>query len=570
MARARPTQLPEAGPAFDHIVVGGGTAGCVLANRLSADPKVSVLLVEAGGPDDWMWIRIPVGYLYCIDNPRTDWRFRTGPEAGLNGRTLNYPRGRVLGGCSSINGMIYMRGQARDYAAWARATGDAGWLWDAVLPLFRELEDHHGGATPHHGAGGGGGWRVEPQRLRWRILDAVRDAAVQSGIPATPDFNRGDNLGVGYFEVNQRRGRRVNAVEAFLAPVRHRPNLTVATGWLVDHVVFEGRRAVGVSVVVDGVVRTLRSRHDVVLAAGSVGSPALLQRSGIGDGAHLAGLGIAPLCERAEVGRNLQDHLQLRAVYRVEGVPTLNGWVRQPGRKAWMALEYAARRSGPLSMAPSQLGIFARSDPHQDSANVQFHVQPLSLQRFGGALDAEPAITMSVCNLRPTSRGSVRIASRDPAAHPTLALGYLSTDEDRRVAVDSLRLARRIVSAPALAAYRPSELRPGAHLVDDDALLQGAGEIGTSIFHPVGTCRMGRDADAVADAELRVRGVDNLRVADASVMPSITSGNTNTPTALIALRGARLIEAARAGRSASSTADPASTAADAPSLLILN
>ena len=532
----------EAAATYDYVIVGGGTAGCVLANRLSADPSVSVLLIEAGGPDDWIWIRIPVGYLYCIDNPRTDWRFRTEAEPGLNGRVLNYPRGRVLGGCSSINGMIVMRGQAQDYAQWAAVAGEH-WGWDAVLPLFRELEDHHAGAGALHGDGGD--WRVEPQRLHWDILDAVRDAAVAAGIPASADFNTGDNSGVGYFDVNQRRGVRVNAAEAFLRPVRERRNLQVVTGWTVDQLRFEGRRVVGVRAVVDGAERQVQARLETVLAAGSIGSPAILQRSGIGAAQRLQQLGIAVHDDRPAVGADLQDHLQLRAVFAVQGARTLNTMVRSPWRKALMGVEYALRRSGPLAMAPSQLGIFARSDAAQARANLQFHVQPLSLARFGGELDPYPAITMSVCNLRPSSRGAVTLRSADAHEPPHIQLGYLSTDEDRRVAVDSLRLARRIVAQAPLARYAPREVRPGAERLDEAALLQGAGEVGTSIFHPVGTCRMGRDDAAVVDPELRVRGVAGLRVADASVMPNITSGNTNTPTAMIALQAAKLMAAAR-------------------------
>ena len=532
----------EAAATYDYVIVGGGTAGCVLANRLSADPSVSVLLIEAGGPDDWIWIRIPVGYLYCIDNPRTDWRFRTEAEPGLNGRVLNYPRGRVLGGCSSINGMIVMRGQAQDYAQWADAAGEH-WGWDAVLPLFRELEDHHAGAGALHGDGGD--WRVEPQRLHWDILDAVRDAAVAAGIPASADFNTGDNSGVGYFDVNQRRGVRVNAAEAFLRPVRERSNLQVVTGWTVDQLRFEGRRVVGVRAVVDGAERQVQARLETVLAAGSIGSPAILQRSGIGAAQRLQQLGITVHDDRPAVGADLQDHLQLRAVFAVQGARTLNTMVRSPWRKALMGVEYALRRSGPLAMAPSQLGIFARSDATQARANLQFHVQPLSLARFGGELDPYPAITMSVCNLRPSSRGAVTLRSADAHEPPHIQLGYLSTDEDRRVAVDSLRLARRIVAQAPLARYAPREVRPGAERLDEAALLQGAGEVGTSIFHPVGTCRMGRDDAAVVDPELRVRGVAGLRVADASVMPNITSGNTNTPTAMIALQAAKLMAAAR-------------------------
>ena len=530
---------------FDYIVVGGGTAGCVLANRLSQDREVSVLLLEAGGKDDWIWIHIPVGYLFCIGNPRTDWCFHTEPEAGLNGRSILYARGRVLGGCSSINAMIYMRGQARDYDRWARLTGDASWAWEQVLPVFKRSEDYWRGADDVHGEGGE--LRVEPQRLRWDILDRFADAAEQAGIPRTEDFNRGDNFGVGRFEVNQRRGVRWNARKAFLRPVMRRPNLTIATGALIDRLSFQGKRATGVEFLLGGQKMQATSRLETVLAAGSIGTPNILERSGIGAGARLKALGIPVVCDSPGVGANLQDHLQLRTIFKVQGIKCLNMMVNSLWGKFRMGLEYALWRSGPLSMAPSQLGAFAKSDDGRETPNLEYHVQPLSLDKFGDPLHGFPAFTASVCDLQPTSRGYVHIASPDPLAAPKIAPCYLSTGADRRTAAAALKLTRRIVAMPALAPYRPEEYLPGVKFQTDAELATAAGDIGTTIFHPVGTCKMGADRDpsAVVDARLRVRGVAGLRVADASVMPMITAGNTNAPTVMIAEKGSDMIRADR-------------------------
>jgi choline dehydrogenase len=542
-------------PTYDHIIVGAGTAGCLLANRLSADPARRVLLIEAGGADDYLWIHIPVGYLYCIGNPRTDWLYQTDAEPGLNGRRLRYPRGKVLGGCSSINGMIYMRGQARDYDGWAAALGDPTWRWEHCLPFFLRHEDHWKGADTLHAAPGfdptgrrtGGEWRVERQRLRWEVLDAFAAAAQQAGIPATDDFNRGDNEGVGYFEVNQRRGVRWNAAKAFLRPVMGRDNLQVWTGATVSRVLLEpatdGRlRAAGVEVLPlgGGAPLQARCRGELVLAAGAIGSPQILQLSGIGPAEWLQPLGIAPQVALPGVGANLQDHLQIRAVFAVEGVPTLNTLAASAWGKAKIGLEYLLRRSGPMSMAPSQLGAFTRSDPSQPHANLEYHVQPLSLDAFGEPLHPFNAFTASVCNLNPESRGRVRITSPRPSDAPSIFANYLSTPGDRRIAAESLRLTRRIAAMPALARYAPREVKPGVQYQSDDELARLAGDIGTTIFHPVGTCKMGRDDDpmAVVDGRLRVRGVHGLRVADASVMPTITSGNTNAPTLMIAERAA--------------------------------
>jgi choline dehydrogenase len=562
---------------FDYIIIGAGTAGCLLANRLSADKTKRVLLIEAGQADNYHWIHIPVGYLYCIGNPRTDWLYQTEKDAGLNGRQLRYPRGKTLGGCSSINGMIYMRGQARDYDAWADATGDDAWSWRKSLPDFMLHEDHYKldsiqrsngeGKLPEklqqfallHGnyanSGAGkstGEWRVEKQRLRWDILDAFALAAQQAGIPATEDFNTGDNEGVGYFEVNQRGGWRWNASKAFLRPVKNRENLTVWTQTQVAKLILQsneqGVRCMGVDLVKRGQRIAVNAQNEVILSAGAIGSPQIMQLSGIGEAQVLQGLGIAPCVDLSGVGLNLQDHLQIRAVYKVPGAKTLNTMANSLWGKAMIGLEYALFRSGPMSMAPSQLGAFTKSDPGQPHANLEYHVQPLSLDAFGEPLHNFPAFTASVCNLNPTSRGTVSLKTNRFEDPPAIAPNYLSTQQDRQVAADSLRVTRRIASQPALAQYKPEEWKPGLQYQSDADLTKLAGDIATTIFHPVGTAKMGRDDDAssVVDSHLRVRDgrggkIAGLRVVDASVMPSITSGNTNSPTLMIAEKAARWI-----------------------------
>jgi choline dehydrogenase len=526
---------------FDYIVVGAGTAGCVLANRLTEDPGTRVLLLDAGGSDNYHWIQIPVGYLYCIGNPRTDWMMKTAAEPGLNGRSLVYPRGKVLGGCSSINGMIYMRGQAADYDGW-RQMGNLGWGWEDVLPYFLKSEDHHAGAHTMHGAGGE--WKVSKQRLSWDILHAVQEGAKEFGIMPRADFNDGDNEGTGLFEVNQKDGVRWNTAKGFLRPAMRRSNLRVITHAHTDRLIFEGKRATGVRFRWKGGLHEANADAEVLLAAGAINSPKILEHSGIGRPDLLRGLGIDVVHESPGVGENLQDHLQIRTVFRVGNAQTLNTMLNSRWGKLRIALQYALTRTGPMSMAPSQFGMFTKSDPSVATPDLEYHVQPLSTDRLGDPLHPFPAITVSVCNLRPQSFGSVHVTGTDPDSQPEIRLNYLSAESDKRVAVQAVRQARQIMKARALAPYRPDEVLPGTTHQSDDGLLKQIGEIATTIFHPVGTCRMGRDDRAVVGADLRVHGVDRLRVVDASIMPAIVSGNTASPVVMIGEKAADMIRRA--------------------------
>jgi len=545
--------MAESFGSYDYIIVGAGTAGCVLANRLSADPNVSVLLLEAGGKDDYIWTKIPVGYLYCIGNPKVDWGFKTEPEPGLNGRAIDYPRGKVLGGCSSINGMIYMRGQARDYDHWAQL-GNPGWGWDDVLPYFLKSEDNLA-LEPSNLHARGGEWRIEKPRISWEILDAFMEAAVQAGLPKVDDFNTGNNEGVGYFHVNQKRGWRWNTSRGFLKPIENRQNLRVVTGAHTKRVLIKDAKATGIVFDIKGAEQTAETKGEVILAAGAVASPTILQLSGIGPAEALREHGIAVEHELAGVGGNLQDHLQIRCAYRVEGVETLNERANSLIGKMGIGLEYFLFQRGPMTMAPSQLGAFAKSDPSYDTPNIQYHVQPLTLDKFGEPLHTFPAFTASVCNLRPESRGTIRLKSADPYDSPSIRPNYLSAERDKQVAAQAVRYTRNIVDQPALAKYKPQEFKPGLELETQEDLVKAAGDISSTIFHPIGTCKMGDDPLAVVDGRLRVHGLRGLRVVDASIMPTITSGNTNSPTLMIAEKASEMIKADRLQQPTASAAE---------------
>ncbi|MCK6451961.1 MAG: choline dehydrogenase [Alphaproteobacteria bacterium] len=524
---------------YDYIVVGAGSAGCVLANRLSADPGTRVLLLEAGGRDWYPWIHIPVGYFKTMHNPMTDWCFKTEPDPGLNGRSIAWPRGKVLGGCSAINGLLYVRGQKQDYDHW-RQLGNAGWSWEDVLPYFMRSEDQERGADAVHGVGGE--LAVSNMRVRRDVCDAYIRAAAELGIPARDDFNGEEQEGAGYFQLTARNGLRCSTATAFLKPVRRRPNLRIVTRALAERVRLDGRRATGIDYAVAGRKASAAARREVILAAGAISSPHLLELSGIGRAPVLQRLGIPVAHALPGVGENLQDHLQARAIYR-STVPTLNDEVNAWWRKLRIGIEYMLHRTGPMSMGASQLAIFARTRREVETPDVQFHIQPLSADHPGLGLHRFSAFTASVCQLRPESRGRILPRSPDPAAHPAIHPNYLATPGDEQTLLAGMRLSRRLAATAALRPYIAEEIRPGPDARTDAQLLDDARNTGATIYHPVGTCKMGSDPMAVVDARLRVHGIRGLRVVDASIMPTLTSGNTNAPVIMIAEKAADMIRA---------------------------
>ena len=526
------------GERYTYIVVGAGSAGCVLANRLSADPSNRVLLLEAGGRDVNPWIHIPVGYFKTMHNPNTDWCFKTEPDPGLNGRSIEWPRGKVLGGSSSINGLIYIRGQAEDFDHW-RQLGNAGWSFADVLPYFKKSEDQERGGDEYHGTGGP--LSVSNMRISREICDAYIEAADEIGIPPTDDFNGASQEGAGYVQLTARNGRRCSAAVGYLHPVRRRLNLDVVTHALTHRILFDGRRAIGVRYAVKGDVRDAYADAEVILAAGAINSPQILQLSGIGSGKALREFDIPLVHDLSGVGENLQDHLQVRSMYSTQRPITMNDQVRNPFVKMMMGVEYVFRRTGPLSMGASQICVFARTRPELATPDVQFHLQPLSADKPGDGLHKFSAFTASVCQLRPESRGRIALKSPDPEAYPAIHPNYLATKTDQQTTVDGMKLARRIAATRKMSGYIAEELDPGPDVKTDEELLEHARNSAVTIYHPVGTCKMGSDPNAVVDERWRVHGMAGLRVVDASVMPTLVSGNTNAATIMIAEKAADMI-----------------------------
>ena len=525
---------------FDYIIIGAGSAGCVLTNRLIKSGKYKVLLLEAGGKDNYPWIHIPVGYYKTMHNPKTDWCFKTEPDETMENVSIPYPRGKTLGGSSSINGLLYIRGQERDYDIW-RQLGNKGWSWREVLPYFIKAEDQERGQSEYHGQGGP--LSVSDQRIKLDILEVFQNAASEVGIPKVDDFNKGDNFGCGYFQVTERNGLRCSAAVGYLNPVKNNKNLKIETKCHVQKINFENNKAVSVIYFKDNKQITVKANKEILLSAGSIGSPQILQTSGIGDVDKLKSLGIEVTKDLKGVGKNLQDHLMFRPVFKVKNIKTLNKKINSVFGKLLIGLEYVFLRRGPMTMGASQLCGFAKSDETRETPNLQFHIQPISTDKLGGAnLHDFDAFTPTVANIRPTSRGEINIISSDSRDNPKIKMNYLSTDEDRKVAADGIKLIRKIVmETKEFKKYEPEEYRPGAHIQEGEEIVKACSHYAQTIFHPVGTCKMGDDNEAVVSDQLKVHGIQNLRVIDASIMPNITSGNTNAPTIMIAEKGADMI-----------------------------
>jgi len=526
---------------FDYIIIGAGSAGCVLANRLSENPNIKVLLLEAGGKDTNPWIHIPVGYYKTLHNPDTDWCFNTEPDETMNNRSIPYPRGKTLGGSSSINGLLYIRGQEQDYDLW-RQQGNVGWSWKDVLPYFIKSENQERGSSEFHGINGP--LSVSDQRIKLDILDVFMDAAEEIGIPKINDFNKGDNFGCGYFQVTEKNGFRCSTAVGYLNPVKKRKNLKIEVKAHVKSVDFESNKATGVSYWINNELKKIKANKEIILCAGSIGTPQILQVSGVGDASKLKNLGINIVHNLPGVGKNLQDHLMFRPVFKVKNIKTLNKKINSLIGKIMIGMEFLLFKKGPMTMGASQLCGFAKSDSSRETPNLQFHIQPISTDKLiGGAkLHDFPGFTPTVANIRPTSRGEINIVNNDSRENPKIKMNYLSTPEDRKVSALGLKLIRKIVlETDAFKKYEPEEFRPGIEIQDDEELVKAASNYSQTIFHPVGTCKMGHGSESVVNDKLKIHGIENLRVIDASIMPNITSGNTNAPTIMIAEKGADMI-----------------------------